>query len=201
MWRRFQSVRRRQLCQGSGFSTAQSVWLRLNSQDGTLQLISTTLIANPGHLQNYFWQVEKTLAVPQEGSRAMAARWPAQNHWRKPQKIIACAVHVHKQMVNLAARKTGSCHRTHHRAPAAWTNYSCLRCKHVGSESRSGFTNSAKWHDCDNADPHPSSSESIAKKNELLLKRSPTGQLSASVLLLRLLSSVPTSSFMFCFQQ
>ena len=32
---------------------------RLNSQDGTLQLISTTLIANPGHLQPYFWQVAK----------------------------------------------------------------------------------------------------------------------------------------------
>ena len=30
-----------------------------NSQDGTLQLISTTLLANPGHLQLYFGQVEK----------------------------------------------------------------------------------------------------------------------------------------------
>ena len=33
---------------------------RLNSQDGTLQLISTTRIANPGHLQPYFWQIEKS---------------------------------------------------------------------------------------------------------------------------------------------
>ena len=49
-----------QLCQGSGFSTAESVGARLNSQDGTLQLMSTTLVANSGHLQLQFWQVEKT---------------------------------------------------------------------------------------------------------------------------------------------
>ena len=42
---------RRQLCQGSGFSTAQSAAARLNGPDGTLQLISTTLLANPGHLR------------------------------------------------------------------------------------------------------------------------------------------------------
>ena len=40
--------RRRQLWEGSSFSTAQSSGARLHSQDGTLQLISTTLIANPG---------------------------------------------------------------------------------------------------------------------------------------------------------
>ena len=42
--------RKRQLYQGTGCSTAQTVGPRLHSQDGTLQLTSTTLIDNLGHL-------------------------------------------------------------------------------------------------------------------------------------------------------
>ena len=34
---------------------------RLNSQDDTLQLTSTSLMANPGHLQPYLWQVKKKI--------------------------------------------------------------------------------------------------------------------------------------------
>ena len=43
---------------------AQSAGARLNCQDGTLQLISTTLIATLGHPHPYFWQVEKSRSMP-----------------------------------------------------------------------------------------------------------------------------------------
>ena len=41
-----------------GLLDGQSARASLNSQDGTPQLIGTTLIANPGHPQ-HLWQVEK----------------------------------------------------------------------------------------------------------------------------------------------
>ena len=42
-----------------GFLDDRSAVARPNCLDGTLQLTSANLIDNPGHLQPYFWQVEK----------------------------------------------------------------------------------------------------------------------------------------------
>ena len=55
--------RRRRLCQGSGCLTAEIAGARLNSQDGTLSLISTTVIANPSHLRTFFALSRKTRAM------------------------------------------------------------------------------------------------------------------------------------------
>ena len=49
-----------QLCQGSSFSTAWIAGARLNSQDGTLQLISTTSLPIPAISNLNLGKVEKT---------------------------------------------------------------------------------------------------------------------------------------------